>query len=118
MSTKDTPTFARRIANLFYDVNQKQLSAFMHRTDVMHQYSLDALRTMMDAKEMMSDVKLIVELSKQHDCGMCNTRHVDGEPCDADSCEHDYDSSKGDDGWMVCIYCHDEQPDDYDGDDY
>lgn len=128
MSQK-TPTYVNRIVDLFYDVNQPQLAMHMHRPDVMHQYSLDALETMMSVKETMKALQQLSDLKRddpkayalytnQHLCDMCNTIHVDGEPCDPTTCEHDYDSCKGDDGWMVCIYCDDEQPDDYDGDDY
>lgn len=130
MSQK-TLTFANRISELFYDVNQPQLAMHMHRPDVLHQYSLDALETMMSVKETMKALQQLSDLKRDdpmaynrliletpHDCDMCNTRHIDGDLCDPTTCEHDYDSDKADDGWMVCIYCHDEQPDDYDGDDY
>lgn len=132
MSTKKTLTFANRISELFYDVNQQTLAMHMHRPDVLHQFSLDALETMMSVKETMKALQQLSDLKRDdpmaynrliletpHDCDMCNTRHIDGEPCDPTTCEHDYDSSDGDDGWMVCIYCGDEQPDDNDEwDDY
>jgi len=132
MSLDTTPTFARRIATLCNDVNEPQLAMHMHRSDVMHQYSMDALEMMISVKETMKALKQLSDLRRNdpmaynrllletpHDCDMCNTRHIDGEhACDPTTCEHDYDWQKGDDGWMVCIYCGDEQPDDYDGDDY
>ena len=48
-------------------------------------------------------------------CDLCHTHHIDGEPCNPKTCEHDYDHSEGDYGWMVCIYCADETGDDRDG---
>ena len=49
-------------------------------------------------------------------CTQCHTPHDElVQPCDPKTCEHDYDWSLGDDGWMVCIYCADETGDDRDG---
>jgi len=73
---------------------------------------------MSDAVRTANEKKKDDDAMKAHECDMCNTRHIDGDLCDPTTCEHDYDSPKWADGWMVCIYCGDEQPDDYDGDDY
>lgn len=48
-------------------------------------------------------------------CDLCHTHHIDGEPCDSKTCEHDYDHNEGDYGYMVCTYCGDETGDDRDG---
>ena len=101
----------------------------MHRPDVLFQYSIDALQMNIESRMVLETLKEMADLRRndpkayalltnEHLCDMCNTIHVDGDLCDPTTCEHDYDSDKADDGWMVCIYCHDEQPDDYDGDDY
>ena len=72
-------------------------------------------QSMADAVQHAADIKNDNDAMKAHECDMCNTRHIDGNLCDANSCEHDYDSDKADDGWMVCIYCHHETEWDDDG---
>jgi len=55
-------------------------------------------------------------MKQTHDCPICKTEHVDGEPCDPATCEHhDYEYTEN--GWMECIYCGHETESDDDGDD-
>ena len=64
MSHKKTPTYVNRIVDIFYDVNEPQLAMHMHRPDVMHQYSMDALEMMMSVKEMMGALKQLHDLRR------------------------------------------------------
>jgi hypothetical protein len=63
MSTK-TYTSANTIEQLVHDVNKETLAMHMHRPDVLHQYSLDALQMNIESRMVLAFLKEMSDLRR------------------------------------------------------